>query len=80
MYNVAARRTSKPIFISETASTDLGGSKATWIKNAFAEIEASYLRIEALVWFNYDKETDWRIESSDSSLEAFRNYAFKARR
>ncbi len=77
-YNVAARRTNKPIFISETASTELGGSKAAWIENAFTQIEASYPRIEALVWFNYNKETDWRIDNNDINLEAFRDYAFRA--
>ena len=77
MYNVATRRTSKPIFISETASTEVGGSKAAWIENAFTEIEASYPRIEALVWFNYNKETDWRIDNNDMNLEAFRKHAFR---
>ncbi len=76
MYNVAARRTNKPIFISETASTEVGGSKATWINNAFAEIRASYPRIKAVVWFNYNKETDWRIDNNDANLEAFRTSAF----
>jgi hypothetical protein len=31
------------------------------------------------VWFNLNKETDWRINSSDSSATAFKN-ALAARR
>lgn len=27
--------------------------------------------IQAVVWFHYDKETDWRIDSSASAAEAF---------
>jgi hypothetical protein len=29
-------------------------------------------RIEGLVWFNINKETDWRINSSPAALAAFR--------
>ena len=25
------------------------------------------------MWFNYDKETDWRVESSATSLAAFKS-------
>ncbi|MEV4613499.1 hypothetical protein AB0K43_12985 [Kitasatospora sp. NPDC049258] len=28
-------------------------------------------RISALVWFNADKETDWRVWSSPAALSAF---------
>jgi beta-mannanase len=64
--------TSKPIMIAETASAEAGGSKADWITDAFAtQIPRHFPRIRALVWFNEQKETDWRIESSPSAQAAF---------
>ncbi len=71
-YDVFTTRTSKPAMISETASTEVGGSKADWITNAFARLPVRFPRVESLTWFNIDKETDWRVESSPASLAAFR--------
>jgi len=59
-----------PIMISEVASTEAGGSKAAWIRDFFAALAARPL-IRAFVWFNWDKETDWRIQSSASARRAF---------
>jgi hypothetical protein len=41
-----------------------GGDKAAWIRDAAARMEAAYPQLRAAVWFNYNKETDWRVESS----------------
>lgn len=60
----------RPIMIGETASTEVGGNKATWISQFFSYL-ASNPRIKAFVWFNLDKETDWRIESSPTAQSAF---------
>jgi len=63
---------SKPIMIAETASAEAGGSKVDWITDALAtQIPRHFPRIRALVWFNEEKETDWRIESSPSAQAAF---------
>lgn len=64
--------TNKPILIAEMASAESGGDKAAWITNAFERLEAAYPRIVGLVWFNLNKEADWRIESSAASLNAYR--------
>jgi beta-mannanase len=61
---------SRPIMIGETASTEIGGNKATWI-NQFFSFLAAQPRITAFVWFNVNKETDWRIESSAAAQSAF---------
>jgi hypothetical protein len=61
----------KPLMIAETGSPEAGGSKARWITDMFSYIRRTP-RIRALVWFNENKETDWRIQSSDASVEAFR--------
>jgi beta-mannanase len=63
--------TAKPIWITETGSTELGGTKAAWITAMFKAI-ARDARISGLVWFNADKETDWRIDSSPAALRAWR--------
>jgi len=69
---VFTSHTNKPVMISETASTEVGGDKAQWITSAFAQLPVRFPRIESLTWFNTNKETDWRVESSPASLEAFR--------
>jgi len=61
---------SKPVELSEVASTEAGGSKAAWIRDMFAEVRARPW-IRTLVWFNLRKETDWRIESSAAAQRAF---------
>ena len=63
--------TQDPLYIGEVASTELGGNKAAWITDMFATLEASP-EIKGFVWFDYQKETDWPIDSSPASLAAFR--------
>lgn len=71
----------KPIMIGETASTESGGSKASWISDAFeTQLPISFPKIKAVVWFNWnikDEGTglrwDWPIESSGSAQAAFAN-------
>jgi beta-mannanase len=63
----------KPVMIAETASTELGGNKAAWITSAYTtEIPTRTPRVKTVVWFNLNKETGWRVESSATSLDAFR--------
>jgi hypothetical protein len=58
------------VWIAEVASAEQGGDKGVWVKNMLAS--TAFPRITALVWFNENKETDWRMESSSGSLTAFR--------
>ena len=63
--------TDLPILITETGATEDGGLKADWITevvDAFAEEPG----ILGFVWFDVDKETDWRVASSPESQAAFR--------
>jgi beta-mannanase len=62
----------KPIIIGEFSSTEDGGDKAAWVADAFKRLEQDYTQIKAIIWFHIAKETDWRIDSSPASLEAFR--------
>lgn len=72
IYDELQTLSSRKVMITETASAELGGDKAAWITSAFlTEIPELFPNIEAVVWFNVLKETDWRIDSSVESLRAF---------
>ncbi len=59
-----------PIDITEMASAEQGGNKAKWITDAFAYL-ARQPAVKSFIWFNLDKETDWRIWSSATAERAF---------
>jgi glycosyl hydrolase family 26 len=69
----------KPVMIAETASTEIGGSKAQWIADAFAtQLPIKFPKIRAISWFNWNipvegSHWDWPIESSESAQAAFSN-------
>jgi beta-mannanase len=66
----------KPVMIAETASAESGGDKAAWITSTFTrEIAARTPRVQTVVWFDVNKETDWRVESSARALSAYRAVA-----
>lgn len=59
----------KPVLIGETASAEQGGSKADW-NTALISYLSAQPDITAVTWFHFNKETDWRINSSTSSSQA----------
>ncbi len=62
----------RPLMVAETASTESGGDKAAWITDAYqTQLPTNFPKIKAIVWFNQNKETDWRIESSATAQSAF---------
>lgn len=62
----------KPMMIGETASSEIGGSKAAWIQQTLSELPTTYPDIHAFVWFDDTLNgLDWSIESSASSEAAF---------
>jgi beta-mannanase len=65
----------KPVMIAEIGCAEAGGDKAAWIREALQALSEKYKRVEVLVWFNVNKECDWRIESSPEALGAFRKEA-----
>ena len=69
-YDRITRLGHQPVWIAEIASSDVGGDKSAWVEQMFAT--RSYDRIEAIVWFDEDKEADWRIGSDPAVLAAFR--------
>ena len=70
-YNELTTVSGKNILIMETACAESGGNKASWITNMFSVIRSSYPKLVGFTWFNINKETDWRIESSQVSKDAF---------
>jgi Glycosyl hydrolase family 26 len=61
----------KQILIAETSSAEQGGSKADW-NTALISYLASQGDVTAAIWFHFNKETDWRINSSTLSAEALK--------
>lgn len=59
----------KEIIISETSSTEAGGSKAEWNAHLVYYL-AGQPDVTGLVWFHYNKEAEWRIDSTTSSATA----------
>lgn len=72
--------TGKPLMVGETGTEERNpGEKALWIAQTGAAMKSVYPRIKALVYFDAKEpdfsgpeEFDWRIDTSTSSLEAFR--------
>jgi beta-mannanase len=65
----------KPMMIAETGSAEQGGDKAAWITSAFrAKILTSFPMLKAIIWFDFKKESepDWRVNSSDTALQAYK--------
>lgn len=71
-YATIAALGDQPVMIAEFASAESGGNKSAWLADAFAKIKSGYPRMKAVTWFNTNKETDWRVNSSDATLEGFR--------
>ncbi len=66
------RRFAKPIIIGEFATQESGdGSKAAWIERAYRAMQGNPTVVGA-VWFHMDKEADWRVDSSETALDAYR--------
>jgi hypothetical protein len=63
--------TDKPIIIGEAGCAE-GAGKAKWINDMFSDLSTSFPRVQQINWFNINKERDWRIESSQSSINAFK--------
>jgi endoglucanase len=63
-----------PLMIAETASAESNGNKADWITDALTvQLPTYFPQVRAIIWFDENKETDWRINSSLASQTAFIN-------
>ena len=64
----------KPILIAEAGCAEEGGNKSLWVQDAADALRNRFAAVKALVWFNVNKECDWRIESSRESLISFKTH------
>lgn len=72
-YAELTQLSSKPVIVAETASSEAGGDKAAWIRKGFLEeLPQRFPRVQDVVWFDRAQEQDWRIDSSQASLAAYR--------
>lgn len=65
----------KPILIGEMASSETGGNKAAWINAMIPSLQSDFPLIKGVIWFDVNKERDWRISSSTATESAFRTLA-----
>ncbi len=69
----ALAKINKPLFIAEFSSSEMGGNKAQWYRDAFASLSTTFPRVFALMIFsNNDANGDWRINTTDASLQAWK--------
>jgi hypothetical protein len=61
----------QPIWLAEVGCAEDGGDKAQWLEDLLDSPD--YDRISALVFFDADKERDWRVNSSPASRIAVAN-------
>ncbi|MGY1640571.1 glycoside hydrolase family 26 protein [Geodermatophilus sp. SYSU D00703] len=67
------RLADRPLAITETGSSEEGGDKAAWTEALFdLAVEGG---VSVVIWFQYDKETDWRANSSPAAADALRRSA-----
>ena len=78
-YSRAAKRfPNKPLMIGETGCATVGGpsggpnDKAKWIYEMDTSLRTIFPRVSGVVWFDVQKEADWRMASSLESLAASR--------
>lgn len=60
----------KPIVITETGATNATGRQAEWIKEMFAHLPR-HPEVIGVIWFEADKEVDWRIAHAPAAAAAF---------
>jgi beta-mannanase len=58
----------KPVLVAEVGCAEAGGDKAHWIGEFVDWLTAE--DVAGFVWFEHDKETDWRIRSTPRSAAA----------
>jgi len=70
--DISNRYPTKPIMIAEFGSTEEGGKKDEWIQDIPAYLQTTLSNVQAILYFDLKKESDWRINSSPESNVAFK--------
>ena len=66
-YKRLAKLGSQPIWIAEVGSAPQGGDKVDWVRDMWRTAR-TMPRLKALVWFDQDKEEDWRALPAASAF------------
>lgn len=66
-----------PILVTEVGSTEAGGSKADWIADLVTYLDDAD-DVTGFVWFDHDKEADWRLGSTAAAGAAMAHALEKA--
>ena len=69
-YNRLRALGDQPIWFAEVGSAPEGGSKAKWVRDMFATAR-QWKQLQAIVWFDQNKEEDWRAAPDDAVAAAF---------
>lgn len=80
--DLARRYPDKPLMLAEFGcAPGEADARRRWIREAYAYLRKACPRVEAVIWFNYDKrregEPNWRIDATEGALAAF-NETFAA--
>ena len=67
------KKIDKPILITETAIASNDDFKGAAIKSFFKDLENDYPYISNFIWFDVNKEADWRVVSGVIGLAYFKN-------
>lgn len=76
LYDDCAKLGPQPMMIAEFGCGEFEHetySKPGWMKDAFTKMKTEYPRVKIFTWFNILKEHDWRVNSSDSTLNTFKS-------
>jgi hypothetical protein len=66
----------KPLMVGEYGAQERGpGEKAQWLTDAREALKHEFPGIKAVVYFDANKDYDWRVTSSPETLAAFRAMA-----
>jgi hypothetical protein len=64
----------KPMMLTEVASTDRGGNKPAWIKDMLVKIRHRYRKIRGVIYYDVDdRGTNWPIEKRKQDGNAFKS-------
>jgi hypothetical protein len=62
----------KPLIVGETGCATTGGDKADWIRGMDRALKTRFKKFQGVVWFEAEKEADWRMASSTATGQVSR--------
>jgi hypothetical protein len=73
-YNLLTSWSTKPFGVGETGSREAGGSKAAWVAQARDQLASNVPRLTHVTLFddNFGGFSDWRLNSSQTALDAYK--------